>query len=64
MGQQLEFAKKRLFSSGANGLTDVKLYLGSSRDTTAEDLASEINKVLSQLENKTFEEFDPESDIV
>jgi hypothetical protein len=49
MTTQVQLAGKRLFDAGALGVKNIKLFPGSSRDTSAEDLAREINKVLSRL---------------
>lgn len=56
MGQQLELAKKRLFDKDALAVTNIKLFPGTSRDTTAEQFAEQINKSLSQIEAGDFEE--------
>lgn len=58
MGTQLELAKKRLFDSDALNVTNIKLFPGSSRDTTADQFAEQINKALSQIEAGDFEEID------
>jgi hypothetical protein len=56
MGQHLDLAKKRLFDKDALGVTNIKLFPGSSRDTTPEQFAEEINKALSQLEAGEYSE--------
>lgn len=61
MGQQLDLAKKRLFDKNALAATNIKLFPGSSRDTTAEQFAEQINKAISQLESGDFDEVDLES---
>ena len=58
MGQKLEMAKKRLFDGEALEATNVKLFPGSSRDTTPEQFAEELNKAISQIEAGEFEEID------
>jgi hypothetical protein len=60
MGQHLDTAKKRLFDEDALGATNVKLFPGSSRDTTPEQFAEEINKAISQVEAGDYEEIDLE----
>ncbi len=50
MGTQLELAKKRLFDEKALKVGNIKLFPGSNRDTTAEEMAEEINKSLSRIE--------------
>jgi hypothetical protein len=49
MGTQVQLAGKRLFDADALGVKNIKLFPGSSRDISAEQLAREINKVLSEL---------------
>jgi predicted Mrr-cat superfamily restriction endonuclease len=51
MGQQLELAKKRLFDKESLGVTNLKLFPGSNRDTTADQFAEQINKAISQIES-------------
>jgi len=55
MGNQVQLASKRLFDAGALGVKNIKLFPGSSRDISAEQLAREINKVLSELSAGDFE---------
>lgn len=50
MGSQLTLAKNRLFDQDSLGVTNIKLFPGSNRDTTPEQFAEQINKVISQLE--------------
>ena len=57
MGQQLDLAKSRLFDRDALAVKNVKLFPGSNRDTTAE----QINKTISQLESGDFDEVNLES---
>lgn len=56
MGHQLELAKKRLFDQDALAVINIKLFPGTSRDTTAEQFAEQINKSLSQIEAGDFED--------
>lgn len=56
MGQQLELAKKRLFDKDALAVTNLKLFPGSNRDTTADQFAEQINKAISQIESGDFDE--------
>lgn len=60
MGHQIELAKKRLFDMDSLAVTNIKLFPGSNRDTTAEQFAEQINKAISQLESGDFEEIDLE----
>jgi anthranilate/para-aminobenzoate synthase component I len=50
MGQHLELAKKRLFDKDSLAVTNIKLFPGSSRETSPEEFAEEINKAISQIE--------------
>jgi len=63
MGQQLELAKKRLFDKDALAVTNIKLFLGSSRDATANDFAEQINKAISQIESGDFVELNLDSEV-
>jgi hypothetical protein len=51
---QLELAKKRLFDSDGLGVTNIKMFPGSSRDVTPEQIAEQINRALSQIETGDF----------
>lgn len=55
MGAKMEVAKHRLFDETKLNVADVKLFPGSSRDITAEDIAEQLTKVISQLENGDYE---------
>ena len=48
MGKQLEAAKARL---RAAGVTNIKLFPGTNRDATPEQMAEEINRVLARIES-------------
>lgn len=56
MIEQLEFAKKRLFDKDSMGTENIKLFLGSNRNTSSEEFAVQINKSLSLIETGDFEE--------
>lgn len=58
MGQQLALAKSRLFDQDSLGVTNIKLFPGSHRDTTVEQFAEQVNKVISQLEAGDFDVVD------
>jgi hypothetical protein len=58
MTTHLEVAKHRLFDKGALDVADIKLFPGSSRDASAEQMAEQITKALAQIENGDFEEVD------
>lgn len=55
MGQHIELAKKRLYDADSLAATNVKLYPGTSRDTSAEQFAEQINKAISQIEAGDYE---------
>lgn len=59
---QLALAKGRLFDSDAIGVTNLKLFPGTSRDTTAEQFAEQINKAISLMEAGEFEEVSAETE--
>lgn len=64
MGTSLEVAKHRLFDKEQLNVADVKLSLGSSRDATPQDIASEILKGIAQIEAGDYEvaSFDDDGD--
>ncbi len=55
---ELAVASKRLFDADALNVSNIKIFPGSSRDTTAEQFAREINKVISNVEAGEFEVVD------
>lgn len=55
MAQELEVAKKRLFDKDAINTKNIKLFLGSNRDATIEEIAEQINKSLSQIDAGDFQ---------
>lgn len=55
MSQQIELASKRMFDADSLKVSNIKLFPGASRDTTAEQFAEQINKAISQLEAGDFE---------
>lgn len=59
MSQNTELATGRLYGANALGVKNIKLFPGSSRDTTAEQIAEQIQKSLSRLEAGDFEEVSP-----
>lgn len=50
MSTQIELATKRLFGANGIGAKNIKFFPGASRDITAEQLATELNKAISQIE--------------
>jgi hypothetical protein len=55
MGKELDLAKSRLFDVDSLGVTNIKIYPGTNRETTAERFSEEINRMLSQLEAGDYE---------
>jgi len=51
MSSQIERAKHALFSSEGVATRNVKFFLGSSRDVTAEQLADQLNRADAQVRN-------------
>jgi|GEM_PF-1598151 len=60
MGTQVELAARRLFDKDALAVTNIKLYPGTNRETTAEQFAEELNKAISQIGAGDFELVDVE----
>jgi hypothetical protein len=58
----LALASKRLFDTDSLNVSNIKMFPGSSRDTTAEQFSNQINKVISQIETGDFDvvDFDDE----
>jgi hypothetical protein len=59
---QLALAKGRLFDADALRVTNLKLFPGTVRETTAEQYADQINKALSLMEVGEFEEIGPDEE--
>lgn len=55
MGTQIQLAETRVFDKDALGASNIKFFPGTSRDVTAEDLAKDVNKVISSIEAGEFE---------
>jgi hypothetical protein len=62
MGTQLELAKHILFDKDALDAVNVKLFPGSSRDATPEQMAEQINKTIAQIEAGDYDEVDLSDD--
>jgi hypothetical protein len=56
MMTQLEVAKRTLFDKDALAVADVKMFPGSNRDATPEQVGELINKVVAQLVAGDFED--------
>lgn len=52
---QVELAKYRLFDADAIGASNISVFPGTSRDASAEQVAEQVNRALSQLEAGDFE---------
>lgn len=61
MGAQLDLAKTRLYDDASLKAGNIKLFPGTSRDTTAEQMAEQINKALSQISTGHFQLVEDES---
>ena len=51
----LATASKRLFDEDSLNASNIKMFPGSSRDTTAEDFSIQINRMISQIEAGDFD---------
>ncbi len=58
MKSQLEVAKHQLFDESGLNAADIKLFPGSNRDATPEEMAEQIVRVIAQIEAGDFEEVD------
>jgi hypothetical protein len=50
MGIHLEMAKRLLFDTDGLHAANLKLFPGSSRDATDDQIAEQINKAIAQIE--------------
>jgi hypothetical protein len=55
MGAQIELAKHRLFDEAGLYASNVKLFPGSSRDATPDQMAGEVCKAIAQIEAGDYE---------
>ena len=55
METNLDLAKKQLFGDGGLSVADVKLFPGSSRDATSEQMAEQVSRAIAQIESGDFE---------
>jgi hypothetical protein len=58
MGTQLDLAKHILFDKDGLDAANLKLFPGTSRDATPEQMAEQINKAIAQIEAGDYEEVD------
>ena len=50
MGTQLELAKHRIFDADGLHASNLKLFPGTNRDATVEQISEQINKAIAQIE--------------
>jgi hypothetical protein len=55
MKTQIEMAKLRLFTEAGMNAANVKLFPGSKREATPEQMAEEVNKAVAQIENGDYD---------
>lgn len=56
MATQIELATRTLFDPAAVRVQNIKLFPGSSREVTPEQMAGQVNLVISQLLSGDFDE--------
>jgi hypothetical protein len=59
MSTQLELAKHALFDKDGLRAADIKLYPGTDRDATSEQMAAQVNRALLQLTDGQYELVNP-----
>jgi hypothetical protein len=59
MTTQLEMAKHTLFDKNGLRAADIKLYPGTNRDATPEQMAAQVNRALAQLTSGDYEVVNP-----
>jgi hypothetical protein len=62
MKTQMEIARHRLFDTKELGAKDIKLFPGTNRDTSAEQMAEQVNKAVAQIVSGDFDVVDQECD--
>lgn len=62
MEDQIEIAKHRLFAADELNAADIKLFPGSSRDATPQQIAEQINKTIADISNGQYELLEDEAD--
>jgi hypothetical protein len=55
MSTQTEIVKRRLFGDDGLHASNFKLFPGSSREVTAQQIAEQVNKIVTQLEEGDYE---------
>lgn len=61
MGTQVQLAVNRIFSVDGLAASNIKFFPGASRDVSAEQMASEVNKIISSIEAGDFTDVDAEA---
>ena len=59
MSTQLELAKHALFDKDGLRAADIKLYPGTNRDATSEQMAEQVKIALDKLSSGDFDLVDP-----
>jgi len=62
MTDQLELAKHRLFDTAGLRAANIKLFPGSNREVTKQQMAEQVNKAIAQIEAGDFDEDASEED--
>ncbi|HEY8577594.1 MAG TPA: hypothetical protein VIL88_14805 [Devosia sp.] len=62
MDTQIELAKHRLFAVDELNAADIKLFPGSTRDSTPEQIAEQVNKAIAQIMNGEYELLSDDND--
>ncbi|HXA39649.1 MAG TPA: hypothetical protein VNW53_11660 [Phenylobacterium sp.] len=60
MSTQTDIAKRRLFGDDGLHASNFKLFPGTSREKTPQQIAEQVNKIVTQLEEGDFEEVQSE----
>jgi len=60
MSTQAEQARRRLFGDDGLRVSNFKIFPGTSREITAEQISKQVNQVVTQLEEGDFELVDAE----
>jgi hypothetical protein len=55
MGHDMELAKHRLFDQSQLAANDIKLFPGSNREATPEQMAEQVNRAIAQIASGDFE---------
>jgi hypothetical protein len=61
MKTQMEIAKHRLFDKNELNARDIKLYPGTRRDATPEQMAEQVNKAIAQIVSGDYDVVDEQA---